>query len=231
MYKTVRIYVYVKRFIQSLKCKLRKEKVQWHDATKELRDAEHLLISNAQKTHYGDIFDYFQKLSKRPIPTLVKQLKLYIENNLIRCKGRLEKTKLSSNSKNPILLPRKFSLTNLIIKQYHEHNLRYGVNSVLASLGDKYWIPKARTTIKSVTRSCVKCLKVQGRAYPSPPAPPLPSDRVHNALPFSITGVDYTGAINVRDSGNITKHYIVLFTCAVSRAVHLEVVENNSSGE
>ena len=41
---------------------------------------------------------------------------------------------------------------------------------------------------------------------------------------FAVTGIDYTGEILVKRGGNIVKAYVVLFTCAVTRAVHLEVV-------
>ena len=44
--------------------------------------------------------------------------------------------------------------------------------------------------------------------------------------PFDATGVDFTGALYVRNAGIETKVYICLFTCATTRAIHLEVVED-----
>ena len=42
--------------------------------------------------------------------------------------------------------------------------------------------------------------------------------------PFSITGVDFTGALYVKQaSGDEGKTYICLFTCATSRVAHLEI--------
>ena len=47
--------------------------------------------------------------------------------------------------------------------------------------------------------------------------------------PFTVTGVDFTGALYVRDhAGNETKAYICLFTCASTRAIHLELVPDLS---
>ena len=43
-------------------------------------------------------------------------------------------------------------------------------------------------------------------------------------MPFEVTGIDFTGALYVRGNPGETKVYICLFTCAVSRAVHLEIV-------
>jgi hypothetical protein len=55
----------------------------------------------------------------------------------------------------------------------------------------------------------------------------LPKDRVQDGPPFSITGVDFTGALNIRNKdGSTCKTYICLFTCAKTRAVHLEIVQD-----
>jgi len=40
-----------------------------------------------------------------------------------------------------------------------------------------------------------------------------------------VTGVDFTGALYVRSSEGERKAYVCLFTCPISRAVHLEIVD------
>lgn len=42
------------------------------------------------------------------------------------------------------------------------------------------------------------------------------------------TGVDYVGPLQIRQGKSIQKVWICLFTCAVLRAVHLDVVHNLS---
>ena len=96
---------------------------------------------------------------------------------------------------------------------------------------ERFWIPKARTRIKSFLRKCVTCLKVQGKPYWSPLTPSFSIDRISIINPLQITGVDYTGAISVRDGGHIHKYYLVLFTCAVTRAVHWETAEDSTEVE
>lgn len=81
--------------------------------------------------------------------------------------------------------------------------------------------------MKSLLRKCVRCRRVAGKPYSQPDPPPLPSVRVKDARPFEITGVDFTGALHVKKMGD-NKVYICLFTCGVTRAVHLEVVEDLS---
>ena len=58
---------------------------------------------------------------------------------------------------------------------------------------------------------------------------PLPRDRVMRATPFNRTGVDFAGPLYVK--GPRRKHYILLFTCAITRAVHLELTASLSSDE
>ena len=69
---------------------------------------------------------------------------------------------------------------------------------------------------------------VEGRrfAYPDPPA--LPEYRVSSASPFSAVGIDYTGLLLVKNSTGPTKVYVALFSCCVTRAIHLEVAEDCS---
>ncbi|XP_006822499.1 uncharacterized protein LOC102805742 [Saccoglossus kowalevskii] len=71
---------------------------------------------------------------------------------------------------------------------------------------------------------------VCGQPYQSPISAPLQSFRVNVTPPFAVTGVDFTGALYVREPhGRETKAYVCLFTCAVTRAVHLELVPDLST--
>ncbi|GFX30863.1 integrase catalytic domain-containing protein [Trichonephila clavipes] len=57
----------------------------------------------------------------------------------------------------------------------------------------------------------------------------LPRDRIIQSPPFQIVGIDFTGAILVKDNQGTRKSYVSLFTCAVTRAVPLELVSNMST--
>jgi len=70
----------------------------------------------------------------------------------------------------------------------------------------------------------VICRKLIGQPYTAPDPPPLVKAHVHPSLPFEVTSVDFTSALYVRSNGGECKVYICLFTCVVSRAVHLEIV-------
>ena len=75
---------------------------------------------------------------------------------------------------------------------------------------------------------CNICRRSQGRRYPLPESPDLPEFRVRDVHAFSCVGVDFASPLfvksKVKDDPEMTKVYIALFTCATSRAVHLELV-------
>lgn len=58
--------------------------------------------------------------------------------------------------------------------------------------------------------------------------PPLPVNGVRDATIFEITGVDFAGPLFLRGG---EKAWIVIFTCAVYRAVHFELSSSLSTDE
>ena len=68
---------------------------------------------------------------------------------------------------------------------------------------------------------------MEGKAFSAPPVTDLPSFRVKEATPFSTVGVDFAGPLFIRkENKQMGKVYIVLYTCSVTRAVHLDLVED-----
>jgi hypothetical protein len=55
------------------------------------------------------------------------------------------------------------------------------------------------------------------------PTGPLSVYRCTMSPPFDVTGVDFAGPVHLR--GSNAKSWICLFTCAVTRALHLELVQ------
>ncbi|GBN32020.1 hypothetical protein AVEN_169113-1 [Araneus ventricosus] len=95
----------------------------------------------------------------------------------------------------------------------------------MSSLRENYWILKSRKTIRQVIRTCVICQRFASRPLEVVSAP-LPEDRVRDAYVFEVVGVDLCGPLYLK---NKTKCWAVLFTCAVYRAVHIELVTSLST--
>ena len=69
------------------------------------------------------------------------------------------------------------------------------------------------------------CKKVEGKPFNPPATSALPDFRVVKTPLFSKIGVDFAGPLYTKVSKNVmNKAYIVLFTCCVTRALHLDLV-------
>ena len=138
------------------------------------------------------------------------------EDHIVRCRGRIHKSSLSYDSRHPVLLPKNHWLTQLVIKDARLTTLHGGVSDTLVHVRRKFWVPKARQTIKACVKRCVICRRYDARPLRYPGPPPLPKERVQEARPFQVVGVDYTGAIQLRNPGGgeleSIKAYICLFT-------------------
>ena len=56
---------------------------------------------------------------------------------------------------------------------------------------------------------------------------PLQKMRLQEVPPFTATGVDFRGSLNIRNKDkSISKVYVCLLTCASTRALHLEIVND-----
>jgi hypothetical protein len=64
---------------------------------------------------------------------------------------------------------------------------------------------------------------MEGKSFSTPPVPALPQSRVSDDPPFANTGLDFAGPLLTSEDGKTEKTYICLFTCASTRAVHLEL--------
>ena len=150
------------------------------------------------------------------------------DTGVYRCKGRLGNSSLPYETKCPVLLPQNNHLTSLIVRECHEKVLHREVKDTLTDLRCRYWIIKGRQTVKREIADCSTCLKVQGKVCrPIVPAE-LPDFTVEKDFAFANTGVDIAGPLYVKNvyggDQKMYKVYIALFTCASSRAVHLDLV-------
>ena len=90
-----------------------------------------------------------------------------------------------------------------------------------------FWIPHLKSLSKSLIRNCYGCKKFRSLPYHSPKPGPLPKDRTEKCFPFEVIGTDYAGPIYYKTKKKSElKAYILLFSCSVTRAVHIELVTN-----
>ena len=193
----------------------------------ELNRAEVLWICSIQSQSFEGEIKYLKNNSRQVKSPYIDQFRLFIDDQgLLKCKGRINNAGLSATEKNPLLLPSKHPFVKMLVTDVHHRMKHGGVNSTLVALRGHYWILRGRLVVKSIIRSCVICKKLEGPPYCSQPSPDLPTCRVSDDPPFSHTGLDFAGPIyfsELNNGGSLSKGYICLFTCASTRAIHLEL--------
>ena len=126
-----------------------------------------------------------------------------------------------------MILPSNHHFTKLVVSAEHIRLHHAGPQLFIASLREKYWIPRLKNLVKTVIHQCLTCYRFKAQDTQQLMGE-LPSTQVQPPGPFLTTGVDYAGPISLRvgtpRSKTITKGYIAIFVCFVTRAVHIEVV-------
>ena len=225
--RAIRVVGLVMRFLRRLKAG-RASRRKGSDSPAlshaELSEAKVCLIKVVQFHAYPTECDALRKGKVLDGKSRIASLCPFLdEQGLLRIRSRLANTDLSLGDKCPILIP-KGHFANLLIRFQHELLKHAGVDTLLTSLRCEYWVVGARRAAKTVKRTCVACQRQDAAALNAPVAP-LPALRASKAPPFSVTGVDFFGPLFCLPRQKV---YVCLFTCAVTRAVHLEVVDTMS---
>ncbi|GBM18134.1 hypothetical protein AVEN_75543-1 [Araneus ventricosus] len=125
----------------------------------------------------------------------------------------------------PTVLPDNPIVRRLI---YYAHKTLHhaGVQTILSHQRQQFWIPQDRRVVKEVFQKCATCRRYTSKpVVPVVPAP-LPIDRINHVAAFEVTGADLAGPIYLKGG---EKAWIVIFTCAVYRTIHLELVNSLST--
>ena len=226
--KLVKSVAWLMKFITYLKHKHKGgDQVNRNLSVDDVKRAEIRIIKCVQAEVFSQELARLQRGEPVASHSQLSKLSPKLEDALIKVGGRLQDT-ASDVNKSPIILPRH-SVTDLIIKQVHEENGHVGTNHCLSTIGERYHIVRGYSTVKSVVDSCFLCKK-QKRGPMTQQMGPLPEERSRvDEPPFSSVGVDYFGPVNVKHGRGSTKRYGCLFTCLVTRAIHLEVAHSLSS--
>ena len=236
--KLLRVTAHVMKFINKLK-QSRELRKQGRERSRnkesnsllasEIEQAELMWITCIQKASFKTELEFLGRKTNRSMPQYVSQFGLYLDNNrVLRCKGRLDKSGMEFGTRHPVLLPPKHPFVELIIRDVHERVKHNGIRDTLTTIRERFWIIRGRESVKRLIKGCVICRKAEGQPYTCGSVPDLPAMRVSSDPPFTNVGLDFAGPLYIRDKGNDRdensgKVYILLFTCASTRAVHLEV--------
>lgn len=225
-YNTLKVWAWVLRFIDNCRGAKRKE----HLKVEELERAKVSVLRRVQMLHFGkELSALFQQ---RGVPRSSPLFKLDVfldKDKLIRVGGRIRHSSLSEEVKHPVVLPSNHEISGLIIQHFHQKTHHQGRGMTCSEVrSNGFWILKLQRLVKKFVRTCVTCSRLRGRPVEQKMAD-LPEDRLSPCSPFWFCGCDLFGPFVVKMGRRECKRYGVMFTCLVSRAVHLEVAHSLST--
>lgn len=218
--KLLRVTAWMFRFIENTKRRRTKGALTADEMTK----AEAHWVKETQKCFTPFLINRGSNLDRG---FQLHGKEVYLDDaNILRHKGRLQFSAL--RNRHVIVLPKNARFTELLIRHVHNLVLHGGVQETLTRLRTKFWVIQGRQAVKQIISKCITCKRHNAR-HVDQPVPPLPEDRVNEAKPFEVIGVDFTGKLYATYKGQQVQQYVLIFTCAVTRAVHLELTDDSTT--
>lgn len=162
--------------------------------------------------------------------TTLSRLAVYKEEEtgLLVCGGRIQ---IFNEEKTAVpILPFESWVSTLLAQEAHEAN-HEEIAGTLLRMRKRAWIVKGRRLAKRVVDSCVTCRKARAKKCQQIMSD-LPPERTNVARPFEFTTLDLFGPYEVKDEVRKTvrlKVWGIVFCCMASRAIHTDVVSDQSA--
>ncbi|KAG5685127.1 hypothetical protein PVAND_014323 [Polypedilum vanderplanki] len=176
-----------------------------------------------------DAYEEEYKALEKGLPVLNKDflaLRIFMDSNgVLRINSRVALDPEIYPQRFLPFLPRKHFLTEVLLFSIHAKYNHVSNDTQAAEVRSKFWIPQLRRAVAHVKNICNYCGYL--RAHPlTPPMAPLPKYRVDpQQKPFEVVGLDCTGEIVVYKHYKKSKVYILLFTCTLTRFVHVHLLD------
>lgn len=218
------------RFLKYLRDKKSVSRVPYNSKS-ELQQAEVWILKRVQCEAFPDEVRALRDNKELLVRSKLRCLNPYMKDGLVLVGGRLNNSNWLETRKHPIVLPANNKVTQLIFKRTHIEQLHCGPQALLAEVRRQYWPLRGRAVARSSVLKCIICTRAKPR-FSEPIMAPLPRQRVQHTRPFSVTGVDFAGPLMIRSGIRRVvgiKAWIAVFVCFVTRAIHLEVVEDLTS--
>lgn len=229
--KMQRVVCYMLRFIKNCKAKKEDRMLSKILNVSEYRQSMSTIIKNVQALHFSEEILMVER--NLIVKSNLKKLSPFLDKEgILRVGGRLDNANISFEQKHPIILPKDCNFTRVLIRNEHCALMHAGLRLTLSNLSQKYYIISATTLVKSVINKCVTCFRYRAQNAQQLMAS-LPQDRVVQDRVFNKVGIDYCGPFSVKQSSMrrsvISKGYVCIFVCFVTKCVHLELVSDLTS--
>ena len=189
------------------------------------KKAEAVLCRVIQREVFAEEYAACQAGSPISKASKLSQCQPFVDSEgVLRATRRLQFAELPEESKAPIVLA-AHPLTKAYLRMVHQSRLHQGVEGCLTYVRRRFHLVAGRRLLRSVKKACVTCKRHDEQPATEVPAP-LPKDRVVYQRPFAVVGIDHAGPVLLK---NGQKSWILLYVCATTRAVHLDLVTSLSA--
>ena len=232
--RLVRLYAWWMRYKFKLRCQARNRSPSPRATDQSVKcrrsDRGHLsLVPATQIESFKEDYKDLQANRALSRNSSLLPLQPVLVDGIMRVGGRLDKAPIQFEAKHQAILPPAHPLPRLLVQDLHEKHLHVGREHTLALVRQTFWISRGKSFVRKIINDCLHCKR--RRAKPNVPVmASLPKERL--ALcepPFTNTGVDYFGPMNVKRGRVTEKRWGCLFTCLTTRAVHLELAGDLST--
>lgn len=227
-----RAAAYVLRFINNVRSKGNRQCGAL--SVDELKCADVMLVRFSQMESYADEYKMIKKNNGLNGKHNLTNLNLFIDNDkILRIGGRLNNSsEFTFDKKHPMLISSTHWFSVLLFRHEHKQLKHAGPQALLYHVRDLYWPVGGRNLARQVVNKCVTCRRFRGKTL-NPIMGNLPKERITPSFPFQVCGVDYAGPVMVLNrkgrGSKLTKGYISLFICFLTRCLHLELVSDLST--
>lgn len=211
--RLIRCIGWVRRFCFNCRSRL---KVKGGLVANELKEAEVVVLKLCQNLMTVDEKSELEnslRLEANSSGLMVVAGRLQEASEVVRCQ---------------VFVPRSCHVARLIVLEAHDRVKHLGLSATLSELRTRFWVTRGRQFVKSILKGCVVCSRFNGKSFRATEEGLLPKFRVEESVSaFENVGLDYLGPLYVVNGKSVEeKVWVALFTCATSRAVHLECVKS-----
>ncbi|KAG5683928.1 hypothetical protein PVAND_013185 [Polypedilum vanderplanki] len=215
-----------------------------------INKAELFLVRYMQRQKWQTEIDAISKGHRINNRELLQANVFIDQDGILRIRSRVSLPLEEYPQKYAPIIPRldgEHSLSDILLFHYHNKYRHVCVEAQMAEFRSKYWMNALRERLKLLAGRCNLC-RLERSKHKTPIMADLPIYRVDRKLnPFEVAGLDCCGPFKVtickkesdktRKCRNMKhvpeclqqkdrKVWILLFTCAVTRFIHLELLES-----
>ena len=187
-------------------------------------------IKLSQKESLHSLLDHLSSPnSSKSFSDSILQLAPFLDSaGLIRVGGRLGNSHLPYDVKHPYLISSHHPFATLLVSHFHLATKHQGRHITLGAVREAgFFLTHGSSFVKKYLRGCMTCRKLRG-APQLQKMSDLPVDRLEESPPFTYSGMDVFGPYLISESRSTRRYnsdwkvWGLVFTCLVSRAIHIE---------